>query len=124
MVKHMKTTNGRSITSNRVLVVDNQGIMGAGLVNLISGDPTFDVLGVTNTNEEILVQEIWQIQPDIIILILESEGISPCRLLDLLEGYGRLRIILVSVDNNDIGVYDRQHTITQNQDSLISKLRL
>jgi len=104
--------------------VDNQGIMGAGLETLISGDADLEVLGVAMADEQNLVQEIQRIQPDTIILILESEVISAGRLLDSLSDYGRLRIIQVSTESNVIGVYDKQHVVTQNQDSLISKLKL
>jgi DNA-binding NarL/FixJ family response regulator len=120
----MKTTNGRSSTSNRVLIVDNQGIMAAGLKTLISGDVTLEVLRDAKADEQNLVQEIQRIKPDTIILILESQEINPGHLLDLLADFSRLRIIQISTDSNAIDVFDREHVITQSQESLISKLRL
>jgi chemotaxis response regulator CheB len=122
-VRPMKTINGRSTTFNRVLVVDNQGIMGAGLEKLISADQAIEVLGIVVPDEPTLVQEIWRIQPDIIILISESEVISPCQLLERLGDYGRLRIILVSENSNVMDVYDKQQITARNQDSLLAQLK-
>lgn len=124
IIKRMEAPNGRSATSNRVLVVDNQGIMGAGLEKLLAGDQALEVSGITTRNELILVQEIQRLQPDTIILVLESEIISPCRLLELLQYYGRFRIIMVSINSNNIEVYDRQEIVACNQDSLLTKLKL
>ena len=119
----MKKTNGRSTIFNRVLVVDNQGIMGGGLEKLISHDKDLEVWGIAAQYEQTLVQEIERIQPDIIILILESQLISPCRLLGLLRDYGRLRIIVVSDDSNVMDVYDKQQVTAHNQGSLLAELK-
>ena len=122
-VRDMKKTNGRSTIFNRVLVVDNQGIMGGGLEKLISHDKDLEVWGIAAQYEQTLVQEIERIQPDIIILILESQLISPCRLLGLLRDYGRLRIIVVSDDSNVMDVYDKQQVTAHNQGSLLAELK-
>lgn len=118
----MEMTDGRSTTANRVLIVGNQGIMGAGLENLLSGEQALDVLGVEAQNEDTLLENIRQIKPDTIILILESQSMSPCRLLEALPDYGRLRIISVSAESNVFDVYERKHITAQNQDSLLSHL--
>jgi DNA-binding NarL/FixJ family response regulator len=119
----MKAINGRSTAFNRVLVIDNQGIMGAGMEKLLAGDQALEVIGVATLNEQTLVQEIWQLQPDTIILTLESEVINPYRLLEVLQDYGHLRIILASVNSNVMDIYDRQQITANNPGSLIARLR-
>lgn len=119
----MKAINGRSTAFNRVLVIGNQGILGAGIEKLLAGDQALEVIGVAGVNEQTLVQKIWQLQPDTIILTLEPEVISPSRLLELLQDYGRLRIILTSADSNVIDIYDRQQIVANNPSSLTGKLR-
>ncbi len=119
----MDATNGRSATFNRVLIVDNQGIMGAGLERLLSEEPALEVFGVTVDGEKMLIQEIWRLQPDSIILIEESEGISPIRLMKLLKDYGRLRIIVVSTNSNVFEVYDKQQILTGSYLTLMEQLK-
>ena len=119
----MHTKTGRSATFNRILVVDNQGVMGAGLETLLSGDAALEVWGVALAGEQALVQEIQRIEPDVIILIRESQEVSPGRLLDLLADYGRLRIISVSMNSNAIEVYNKQPVIPTNYVTLIDQLK-
>ena len=118
----MNTTTKRFAMCNRVLIVDNQAIMGAGLEQLLSGSQVIEVSGITMQNERALVEMVWQVQPDTIILILESQCISPGRLFDLLQNYGRLRIILVSANSNVIEVFDRQQIMTIDHVALLDQL--
>ena len=108
----MNAQTGRSATFNRVLIVDNEGIMGAGLESLLSEERESD-----------LIQEIKRFQPDIIILILESYGLSPGRLLELLGDYGRLRFILVSIESKMFEVYDKQQSFESNRITLLEQLK-
>lgn len=112
----------RSAKFNRVLIVDNQGMMGAGVERLLAADLSLEVIGVVAKNEATLVKEIWRLQPDTIILTLESHGASPLLLLELLYDYGRLRIIVVSAKDNTFEVYDKQQIIT-NPAALIDQIK-
>jgi chemotaxis response regulator CheB len=119
----MKAITRRSTTVNRVLIVDNQGIMGAGLERLLSEEPSLEVLGITTKSETTLIKEIWHLQPDIIILTVESQGINPTRLMNLLSDFTSLRIILVSMTSNVFEVYDRQQISTIDRNSLTMQLK-
>ncbi|MCB9419934.1 MAG: response regulator transcription factor [Ardenticatenaceae bacterium] len=119
----MKTGPERSSVSNHILVVNNDEIMGAGLENLLSNEETLDVWGCTVQNEAALIDEIWRLRPDTIILTAESHMTDPARLLELLSGYGRIRIILVSINSNLFEIYDRQQVAPDNWVSFLTKLR-
>ncbi len=119
----MHRGNGRSPTSNRILITDNQELLGAGLEKLLSNDKSLEVCGVPTQDETALIGEIWRLQPDTVILTIEAAVTSPARLLMLLQDYGRLRIILVSVDSNLLEIYDRQEVIAHNRISLLANLR-
>jgi DNA-binding NarL/FixJ family response regulator len=121
-VEPMKTKNGRSPTHNRILVVDNDEILGAGLENLLSNEESLKVWGVATQEESVLIDEIQRSQPDTVILIAESKLSNPTRLFTLLPGYGRLRIILVSIDSNILEIYDKQQITANNWLSLVTKL--
>jgi DNA-binding NarL/FixJ family response regulator len=107
----------------RVLIVDNQGIMGAGLEKLLSEEPSLEVYGTSTKRETTLLQEIWHFQPDIIILTAESKGTSPTWLLNLLKDYGGVRIILISMDQNVFEVYDKQQITTNNHLAFIDQIK-
>ena len=117
-------TIARSATFNRVLIVDTQGIMGASLEKFLSEEPFIEVYGLVWEEDTDLVGEIYRLQPDTVVLILESEVMSPSQLLDALPNYGRIRIILVSAISNIIGVYDRDHILADNPGAFIEQLRV
>ena len=114
----------RSATFNRVLVVDTQGIMGASLEKFLGEEPFIEVYGLVWEEDTDLVGEIYRLQPDTVVLILESEVMSPSQLLDALPNYGRIRIILVSAISNIIDVYDRDHILADNPGAFIEQLRV
>jgi hypothetical protein len=106
-----------------VLVVDNLGIMGAGVEAFLFGEQSLEVLGIAVESETSLLQEIWRLWPDTIILTVESQITTPPRLLGLLQDYGRLRIILVSANNNLFEVYDRQQHIISDATTFLDRLQ-
>lgn len=120
----MNAIVSRSVNFNRVLIVDNQGIMGAGMEKLLSEEPSLEVFGITTESETILVQNIFRLQPDIIILISEFQETTPIRLLNLLYDYGRLRIITVSMYRNVFEIFDKQQITTKNWATLLGQLAI
>lgn len=120
----MDTTTDWSAVSNRILIVDNQGMMGAGLESLLSTEKSLEVLGITINNGADLVHEIWRMRPGTIILIAESQPVTPIRLLELLADYGRLRIISVSMNNNNVTIYEKQQVEIGNTLSFTNLLQI
>lgn len=118
----MNAINSRSLNFNRVLVVDNQGIMGAGMEKLLSKEPSLEVIGITTENETALIQNISRLQPDTVILTLESRGTTPTRLLELLYDYGRLQIIRVSMNSNMLEIYEKKKLRINSVGALLSQL--
>lgn len=119
----MNATNSRSANFNRVIVVGNQSIMGAGMEELLSSEPFFEVVGTSTNSETALVQIISRLQPDIIVSILESKGPTPTRLLELLFDYGSLRIVLVSMESNVLEVYEKKQIITNEWTTLMGQIK-
>jgi DNA-binding NarL/FixJ family response regulator len=108
---------------NRLLVVDDLQILGAGLKNLLSKEEALEVYGFSTQDESALVDEIWRVRPDTIILMAESQLTTPVRLLTLLPDYGRLRIIFLNLDNNIFEIYGRQQITVEDWSSFRTNLR-
>lgn len=111
----MESFNGRSMGCNRVLVVDNQPLMGAGLERLLAAEEQLQVIGVTFRSEEELVQDIWRTTPDILILTVEPQPINPYHLWQQLADYGRLCIIQISLYSNTVQIFDMQQLTIHDQ---------
>jgi len=104
----MEPFYGRSLDCSRVLIADNLALMGAGLEKLLSAEKDLEVVGVAVQSEEELVQEIWRIGPDVLVLTSESQIVDLFHFWQQLENYGRLRIVLISLYSNTVQIFEMQ----------------
>lgn len=123
LAKLMNEIIGRSATINRVLILENYGLMGAGLEKLLADEASFEVFGFTRNDEAAVVAEIKRLRPDIIILVLESRAIGPVRLFELLEDYAPFHLLVFRESTNEIDYYQRERVMIENQISFIAWLK-
>ncbi len=119
--QRMSVAASRSHQFNRVFIASDEGLMGAGLQRLLGEEPSLVVRNCLLGNEASLITEIQRSLPDIVVLT-SAEAVSPVRLLELLPDYGRLRIILVSLTDNTIEVYDRQRIRVENESAFLDQI--
>ena len=94
----------------RVLVVENEQLLGAGLLNLLSNEADLDVIGISPHNELELVQEIRRLQPDIVFLNKDSGLTDAIDLLSFLENLSELRVVVVNASNYLARIYSKRET--------------
>ena len=92
----------------KVLVIENNLVLGACIESLLALDPDLHVIGIAPQNEAALIQAIWRAQPDVLIMDEESRLTNPMRLLCQLENYPKLRLIVVNRHNNWLQLFDIQ----------------
>jgi DNA-binding NarL/FixJ family response regulator len=91
----------------RVLVVENQSLLGAGVENLLSQETHLKVRGVSPRDEAELLGAIRLFQPDVIVLDGSLEPhISAC-LLDHVADYPKVRLVQISLEGTLVQVYER-----------------
>jgi DNA-binding NarL/FixJ family response regulator len=106
------TSQDRMTTMRRVLVVEHQRLLGAGIENMLRSDVDLEVLGVTPESESALLRVINRFQADVVIF--DEAMIDSTRLLDLLEHYPALRVVLVNADDGLVRTFDiRQSNVAQ-----------
>ena len=104
----------------RVLIVENQLLLGAGLQNLLSGETDLDVIGISPRNQLELVQKIRQIQPDVVFLDKDSRLTDATDLLTFLENFSKLRVIVLNANDNLACIYIKKQTLVTPTARLIS----
>lgn len=107
----------------RVLIVENQLLLGAGLQNLLSGETDLDVIGISPRNQLELVQKIRQIQPDVVFLDKDSRLTNATDLLTFLENFSKLRVIVVNANDNLAHIYIKKQILATPTAQLISIVR-
>lgn len=119
----MLSTNGRHNPSQRVLIVDNHTIMGAGVKKLLSNTGRLQIVNSTPLAETDLIHDVQLFMPDVIILSNRSQLTTPIRLLSLLKNQNAFRLIVVSEDDNTIEVYDKQQIMAERETDLAKAVR-
>lgn len=113
------------MTSNspkRILVLRNQLLMNAGLQILLSRQESLEVIGKEIQNQDDLFRFIERLQPDVIIV---DEGILAPKLADLLkflQNYPKKRTIIMSLEENQIQVYDTKQIQLHQLDDFLALL--
>ncbi len=105
--------------TQRVLIVGNNSLFHAGLESLLSDKLNITAVGFSLSQADSLVQYIWHILPDIIILSGNTD-IDPVTLLQSLDGYPSVRIIEVDEDQNMLQIFDKRQTIPTSQMDLMA----
>lgn len=101
----------------RVLVVDNERLLGAGIESLLGAEIGLEVAGVSPGDWAGLIEEIRQFQPDVIVLDKDTYLTDSTSLLTSLENYSEVRVVQVSANSDLVCIYDKQQVLlTQGTD--------
>jgi DNA-binding NarL/FixJ family response regulator len=92
----------------RVLVVENQLLLGAGLQSLLTNKTGLDVTGISPGDQEELVREIRRIQPEVVLLNADSRLADPADLLALLGNDPAGRVLAFNANNHLVRIYTKQ----------------
>lgn len=95
----------------RILIVENELLLGAGIEHLLTGEADLDVTGIAGADEAILLKEIKHFQPDVVILDRATCLIHPTKLLAQLQDYPHLRVIVISADDNTVQIFEKQQIL-------------
>jgi DNA-binding NarL/FixJ family response regulator len=86
----------------RVLIADDDGLMRAGLVELLAGEPEIEVVGEASTGRE-AVERARQLAPDVVLMDVrmpDLDGIAATRELSRAAGTARV-LILTTFEQDD-----------------------
>lgn len=94
--------------SQRVLVIENESLLGAGVERLLAVEESLDVFGISPKNGIVLIQEIERFRPDVIVLDMDTELASSAELLTCLSDFPQIRIIALRLDGSLMSVYEKE----------------
>jgi len=105
----------------RVLVGENQRLLGAGIENLLRREADLLVTGITLASTEALLQAIDRSHPDVVVL--DESAIDATRLLDVLENRPTLRVLLVSEEDGLVRTYEARQVFVRRATELVDLVR-
>ncbi len=109
--------------TKRVLIVGTTSLIGAGMESLLSQESSLDVTGVSPADEQALIAQIWQLRPHVVVMNSSLSYTNPTRLLDRLDMYPRLKLIVVNETSNLIQTYEKQSFLAEEHIGLAAVIR-
>lgn len=93
----------------KILVINEQQLLGAAIINLLRTEPSWEATGFTPECVADLIAKVQEVQPDIIIL--DQVTLWPdvvCQLLSQPQNFHNFSLMTISTDSNWISVYNSQ----------------
>lgn len=106
----------------RVLIVENERLLGAAIEHLLTSEVDLKVMGLAQADEPVLLEEIKLSQPDVVIMDQTTFLTDPMKLLAHLRDFPRLRVIVVSANDNIVQIFDKQLVLVTQTADLASLL--
>ena len=107
----------------KVLIVVGESYIGQGVESLLSRESDLRVDSTHFLDEGSLSVQIDHYCPNVVILddsLLSSELIN---LANLLTGYPKIRVLVLSILDNRMSVYDRKEVIVSKSLDLVTEIR-
>lgn|GEM_PF-1584850 len=119
------TFNQKNITAGarRILIVENESLLGAAIEHLLTGITDFQVVGIKAPDEETLIEALKQIRADVLIFDEASLLKVSLRLLTEILNYPYLRIVVVNANNDYVQLYHKQEAVITQAADLINLIR-
>jgi DNA-binding NarL/FixJ family response regulator len=113
----------RATNVRRVLIVENQTLLGAGVHSLLGDETGLEIRGISPHDQTELIQDVRCFQPDIVIMDKVGHLIAPLNLLAALENHSQLQVIVVSADDNQVCIYDKRQLLVRQAADFLDMIR-
>lgn len=107
----------------RVLVVQSDIVLAAGVESLLMREKDLDVL-VSNTGVKPgLREEFERFRPEVLILFVDPDFSDLQQLINLIKDYPHMRIVALEADGDRASVFDKHDIKIKEANDLISTVR-
>lgn len=112
---------------NRILILDKEHLLGAGVESLLSQEENITIMGLATDfsidQNQYLKQEIEQFRPDVVILNNDLLKVYFNLLVGLINLYPEMKFIVVNPLDNRLHVYEKREITIACSDDLVSIIR-
>jgi len=107
----------------RVLIVENHLLVGAGIQALLTRQPSLEVCGIVPNRYTDLVDGIQRFHPDVVVLGEGNHLGYLGQLLPLMNDRHRFRILVISPDIDIVRIYEKQEAFATSTSQLVDLIR-
>lgn len=104
----------------RVLILENEFLLNAGVRSLLSKQENLEVLTAKFTSHTEIFHIIDAFRPD--VLVMDEEGLieGGGALVTSLKGYPKLRTVVVLWEDNQVQIYDSEKVMIRGLDDFLA----
>ncbi|HFQ92977.1 MAG TPA: hypothetical protein ENK32_03130 [Anaerolineae bacterium] len=91
--------------------------------SLLSQENSLDVTGISPADEQELIDQIWRLRPQVVVMNSSLLFTNPASLLNRLDMYPHLKIIVINETNNLVQTYEKQSFLAEEHIGLAAIVR-
>lgn len=107
----------------RVMLVGNVSLLGAGIEQLLQDVPDLIVEAVAPDSTDHWITQITTSHPNVIVLHQTMYRIDPARLLASLENHDRIRVVVIDPDDNQLHIYEKNQISVAHVEDLVAVIQ-
>ena len=107
----------------RVLVIQSEHLLGAGIHHLLNREMDLHVFNATCDNPGTLLAQIKDIQPAVLVVDENAHLTDHPTFFSLLSGYPDLRVILIDERNNRMQIFKTKEVVIEHSTDLLLAIR-
>jgi len=107
----------------RVLVVQSEHLLGAGILHLLNREMDLHVFNTTCDNPGTLFAQIEDIQPAVLVIEENAHLTDHPSFFSLLSGYPDLRVILIDERSNRMQIFKTEEVVIERSTDLLLAIR-
>ena len=107
----------------RVLVIFDEPILKAGVESLLSREVDLEILSTTLVNGDQLCDQLNSYCPEVVILDEKLESARISNVIDLLNRYPSIRVLVVNLRDNRLHIYEKHEIMVAHSTDLVSTIR-
>jgi len=111
------------LSGKRVLVCSSELILGASLMRLLADEMDMDVIGITNTDENGLMEAIRNAEPNIVIFSSPKINENLALPLKIIANNPELTLITINSDDNWVRAYSKKEILLSQASDLAEIIR-
>lgn len=112
-------------SSRRVLLIGDSSLLKEGLASLLMAELNLEVSDITYTDDTAFVEAVLRVRPEVVVL-KETPSLNLARFFQLLRDVPfeqALRVIVISVEDKALDVYEKQRVIPTRSKDLVNLIR-
>ncbi|MAT98799.1 MAG: hypothetical protein CL608_16775 [Anaerolineaceae bacterium] len=105
----------------KILVLESEKLLATSIVSILASRPEYDVVQTT-VNSLACLEQLDAIQPDVVILEKEVLAANISAVVKVTDRYPKLRLIVFSLSNTKVHVFDQQIAQVRNASDFLELL--